>query len=89
MKNTENVCILALQDTKVGTIIATVNATDADAGANSDITYSIISGNTDDAFELDSLTGTLKTARPLDYETTQEYEVNSLPLFIFVLIEVR
>lgn len=56
-----------------------MNATDADAGANSDITYSIISGNTDNVFELNSSTGLLKIVKQLDYETIPEYEVSILP----------
>ena len=72
-----------MQNATIGTVIATLNATDADAGVNSDITYSIVSGNTGGEFQLDSSTGVLTTAKKLDYEATPEYEVSCL---LFVLV---
>ena len=53
-----------------GEFVGTVIATDPDAGQT--LTYSIISGNTNDAFAIDSQSGdlTVSNSAMLDYETT-------------------
>ncbi|KAI8521410.1 hypothetical protein Bbelb_011640 [Branchiostoma belcheri] len=65
------------EDTSGGSLILQVTASDEDEGSNSDITYSIRSGNTEDIFFINS-TGAifLQTNKTLDYETTQEYRLS-------------
>ncbi|MDA7635088.1 cadherin domain-containing protein, partial [Alphaproteobacteria bacterium] len=57
----------------VGVTIATVAATDADAGDT--LSYSIVSGDADSLFAIDATTGviTLATGKALDYETATSY----------------
>lgn len=43
-------------------------ATDADIGVNAAFFYSIISGNSDNSFTIDSVSGALSTTAPLDRE---------------------
>ena len=51
-------------------------ATDRDLGINGKVSYSIISGNEDGNFALDSLSGNLTTTSVLDYEEQANYQVN-------------
>ncbi|XP_073827275.1 dachsous cadherin-related 1 [Musca autumnalis] len=53
-------------------VIHTIVASDLDEGANGEIVYSIIGGNTGNKFSLDMHTGEL-TARPLDREQQSRY----------------
>ena len=69
-----NAAISVNETTETGTEIHTVTATDADA--NSELTYSIVSGNTDNAFSLNSTTGVISTITSLDYENTSGYNLN-------------
>ena len=48
---------------------------DADIGANSAIRYAIVSGNINVTFSLDPWSGSLRTARELDYETLSVYNL--------------
>lgn len=52
----------------IGTVIMTVEATDADIGVNSQILYQIISGNDVGLFTLDNDKGVLRLAKPLNRE---------------------
>uniref|UniRef100_T1K1W7 Uncharacterized protein n=1 Tax=Tetranychus urticae TaxID=32264 RepID=T1K1W7_TETUR len=56
-------------------VIVTISATDADEDANAAIRYSIIGGNTQGHFQIDSLTGEISVISPLDYETTRNYRL--------------
>ena len=58
------------EDVPIGTSVATVTATDPDAGDS--LTYAITAGNTGGAFAIDS-SGNITTATALDYETTASY----------------
>eukprot|EP00058_Branchiostoma_floridae_P010537 XP_002596025.1 hypothetical protein BRAFLDRAFT_84111 [Branchiostoma floridae] len=66
------------EDKPGGGLILQVTATDEDEGSNSNITYSIRSGNSDEVFYIDSRTGEifLQTNKSLDYETTPEYRLS-------------
>jgi GH35 family endo-1,4-beta-xylanase len=57
------------ENPNVGNVIGMVSASDADAGQA--LTYSIVGGNTNNAFAIDSVTGqvTVANAGPVDYET--------------------
>ncbi|KAM8968719.1 protocadherin-23 [Sarcophilus harrisii] len=54
----------------VGSQIVVVSAKDHDSGANSEITYTIISGNEREHFQIDGETGAIDLIKPLDYEDT-------------------
>ncbi|XP_019620041.1 PREDICTED: protocadherin Fat 4-like [Branchiostoma belcheri] len=66
------------ENTTGGSLILQVTASDEDEGSNSNITYSIRSGNTEDIFFINNKSGTifLQTNKTLDYETTQEYRLS-------------
>ena len=51
-----------------------VFASDADSGMNGQIDYSIVSGDPNDAFVLDSVRGILATNVMLDREITPSYK---------------
>ena len=57
-----------------GTVVGTIQASDLDGDT---LTYLIISGNTNQAFDLDSSTGILsiKDSTALDYETTPVFSL--------------
>ena len=57
------------------TVIVDFNATDGDAGTYGEITYLILSGNTNNAFEIDSSNGQLTAATPsvLNYADVSSY----------------
>ena len=56
-------------------VIAKIQATDADTGANAAIRYGIIGGNTQNTFSIDTLSGDVTLVKPLDYETTDLYRL--------------
>lgn len=62
------------ENSPVGTVIGTVTASDEDADA---LTFSLVSGNTNEAFAIDVATGelTVQTESALDYETTPTYDL--------------
>ncbi|XP_023814921.1 protocadherin beta-16-like [Oryzias latipes] len=60
-----------------GTYVATVNATDADVGANGEIMFcfSKIKGSAVGAFNIDESTGVISVAGDIDYEKEKKYEL--------------
>ena len=65
------IAISRLEDIPVGSLIMTLNATDADSGPDGNITYSIISGNVNSAFGINA--GKLVLQNMLDRETQSSY----------------
>ncbi len=61
-----------------GTYITTVNASDADSGANSLISYSFANfkGNMNGIFKIDEKTGAVTLNGVLDYEKAKKYEID-------------
>ncbi|EMP24920.1 Protocadherin-23 [Chelonia mydas] len=57
----------------IGSHITVVSANDCDAGANAEVTYTIISGNDKGHFRLDGKTGSVDLIRTLDYEETIKF----------------
>ena len=55
----------------IGAFILQVNATDADAGENGDIAYSILSSNPPNYVEINPQTGVILSAKTFDYEDEQ------------------
>ena len=50
-------------------------ATDADVGPNAVLRYSLIGGNTQGHFVIDSLSGDVAVVQPLDFETVRSYRL--------------
>lgn len=65
------------EDVDVGSnpLVASVRATDADEGQNAALRYAIIGGNMQAQFSIDSLTGDVSLAKPLDYEVMRSYRL--------------
>ena len=55
--------------------VGILNASDADSGINGQVTFSIVNGNEDSAFTLDSEAGTISLSGQLDRETTASYNL--------------
>ena len=64
-----------LESAPEGTFVVKINATDADSGSNSNLSYSIIDGNINGAFAINSL-GFITTTSPLDFEKEKFYTLN-------------
>ncbi|NLG96041.1 MAG: tandem-95 repeat protein [Chloroflexi bacterium] len=61
------------ENTAIGTVLTTVTFTDRDAGQTH--TFTIASGNTDNAFSINPTTGVITVAGALDYETLSTYSL--------------
>ncbi|XP_019638688.1 PREDICTED: cadherin-related family member 1-like [Branchiostoma belcheri] len=70
------------EDVGVGETITTVVATDGDEEGtpNSEIRYSIVTGNDDDLFALDETTGVLTWNMPVDYESIDQSDRGAFTL---------
>lgn len=64
-----------LENTAINTNILRVTATDPDDGTNGLVTFSIVSGNTKDAFAIDNSTGFLSVKQNLDRESVTFYSL--------------
>ncbi|XP_034037703.1 protocadherin gamma-A5-like [Thalassophryne amazonica] len=66
-----------LENASIGTHIITVNATDADSGANGLIYYSIskMQGVIGDMFKINKTTGMIYLSGEIDYEKVKKYEI--------------
>uniref|UniRef100_A0A8C5TKI6 FAT atypical cadherin 4 n=1 Tax=Malurus cyaneus samueli TaxID=2593467 RepID=A0A8C5TKI6_9PASS len=61
------------EDTLTGTDLIQVLATDGDEGTNGQVRYAIISGDGSSEFRIDSVTGVITVAKPLDRERKPSY----------------
>ncbi|KAM4807713.1 protocadherin Fat 4-like [Rhinophrynus dorsalis] len=61
------------ENTLTGTDLIQVIASDADEGANGMIRYTIVDGNPSSEFRIDSVTGVISIAKPLDRERKSSY----------------
>ena len=66
------------QNSEVGSSIAQITAEDADSGNNGRITFSTVATSGSMPFSIDSSSGDLQVAVPLDRETVPQYLVSSL-----------
>ena len=66
------------EELEVGGEVVGLLASDRDSGVNSQLEYTILSGNTDRLFSLDPWTGSLTLARRVDFETDPTTYVLSL-----------
>ena len=58
---------------ETGTDVVRVMATSRDTGVNADISYSIVGGNEQRKFTIDSLSGLVSVSGQIDYERAKEY----------------
>lgn len=61
------------EETVLNSVVLRLRATDPDLGNNATLMYTIVSGNTNNQFALQSSTGDLSSLKKLDYETTKLY----------------
>lgn len=61
------------EDILTGADLTQVHASDSDEGANGQVRYSITAGDAQQDFRIDSVTGALSVAKPLDRERTPKY----------------
>ncbi|XP_055296378.1 protein dachsous [Sitodiplosis mosellana] len=62
--NADNAMIYVSESLSIGDVVTRVIAIDKDSNNNSRISYSIISGNEEGQFEMNSMTGTIKLLKP-------------------------
>ncbi|XP_024116845.1 protocadherin Fat 4 isoform X2 [Oryzias melastigma] len=65
-----------LENMRIGDLVVSVTATDADSGQNADITYSITAINNHGTFSISPNTGSIFLVKKLDYETQSFYKLN-------------
>ncbi|KAF4011869.1 hypothetical protein G4228_003419 [Cervus hanglu yarkandensis] len=63
------------ENTLTGTDIIQVFAADEDEGTNGQVRYGIVDGNANQEFRIDSVTGAITVAKPLDREKTPTYSL--------------
>ncbi|XP_066274559.1 cadherin-related family member 1-like isoform X2 [Branchiostoma lanceolatum] len=82
--NSSRVEISVPEDVGVGETITTVVATDGDEEGtpNSEIRYSIVTGNDNDLFAMDETTGVLSWNMPVDYESIAQSDRGAFTLEI-------
>ncbi|EDV19285.1 uncharacterized protein TRIADDRAFT_62266 [Trichoplax adhaerens] len=61
------------EDIPVGSSVLPVHAFDADSDQNKQVRYSIQRGSEEIPFNVDSVSGVISTARPLNYESKSQY----------------
>ena len=66
--------------TPVDTAVVTVSATDDDFGINGEIRYSIISGNTQNVFAIDPITGNISVVGALNHTMNSQYTLTVLAM---------
>ncbi|KAJ7358979.1 hypothetical protein OS493_019884 [Desmophyllum pertusum] len=64
-----------MENSNVSTSVATVYATDEDQEANGRVSYTITSGNTGEAFEINNQTGVVSVKGSIDREKIKEYSL--------------
>uniref|UniRef100_A0A8C5N4G4 Protocadherin Fat 4 n=1 Tax=Gouania willdenowi TaxID=441366 RepID=A0A8C5N4G4_GOUWI len=65
-----------LENMRIGELVASVTATDADSGPNADITYSISATNNHGTFSISPNTGSIFLVKKMDFETQSFYKLN-------------
>ncbi|XP_062836930.1 protocadherin-18 isoform X2 [Anolis carolinensis] len=88
------------ENSRVGTLLIDLNATDPDEGNNGKVVYSFsshVSSKILETFKMDPERGQLTLLKPVDYETTKSYEIdaqaqdlgpNSIPAHCKIIIKV-
>ncbi|NXB63097.1 PCDBF protein, partial [Struthidea cinerea] len=67
-----------LENSPEGSVVLSVVAADRDIGVNGDITYQFTQAvsETDNPFTIDSMSGEIKIAKPLDFEAAETHELS-------------
>lgn len=73
LQHSASIYVKIPEDTAVGSIVADINGTDRDFGMDGQLSYSIIGGNEDINFDINSKTGVIVVKKVLDYETIVRY----------------
>ena len=68
--------ITLLESVQQGTFVVQINATDADSGQNSNLSFSFVGGNLYNVFAINPTNGLITTASQLDYEKEKFYALN-------------
>ncbi|XP_038648436.1 protocadherin-18a [Scyliorhinus canicula] len=88
------------EDTRAGSLLLDLNATDPDEGSNGRVRYSFgshVSAQVVDTFRIEADSGRLLLLRPLDFELSQSYEIdvraqdlgpNSVPAHCKIVVRV-
>ncbi|XP_061090045.1 protocadherin gamma-A11-like [Conger conger] len=65
------------ENSALGSVVVTVSASDADEGANGEVTYEFIriSDEAKDLFSIDRKTGEIRVTGPIDFEEESSYEI--------------
>ena len=63
------------ENSATGTLVSTITATDGDLSIHGDIQYFIISGNFDNSFDLNSITGALTVIQNIDREMVSSFSL--------------
>lgn len=71
----ENKTFEVLENTAVGSVIATVQAFDKDSGANGRISYYLVEGNVFGLFSVNISTGDIYCIREIDYEESSSHTI--------------
>ncbi|XP_059146713.1 cadherin-23-like isoform X2 [Physella acuta] len=62
------------ENATIGTLVGQINATDQDKGLlQGTVRYYIVGGDPDEQFDINEMTGEIKTTSPLDHEVTANY----------------
>ncbi|XP_063731799.1 protocadherin alpha-5-like isoform X3 [Eleginops maclovinus] len=72
--------VKTLENIPIGTVVFTLNATDADEGTNSEIVYSLRNKDQDhilDIFKIDPDTGIISVKGKIDYEEKKAFEIRA------------
>ncbi|KAJ4946308.1 hypothetical protein JOQ06_023976 [Pogonophryne albipinna] len=72
--------VKTLENIPIGTVVFTLNATDADEGANGEIVYSLRNKDQDhilDIFQIDPDTGIISVKGKIDYEEKKAFEIRA------------
>ncbi|XP_037090674.1 protein dachsous-like, partial [Pollicipes pollicipes] len=72
---TSSLSFTVRENSPIGFQVGMVEAIDRDAGENGRVTYTILSGNLNDTFDINRATGALITTREVDYEMASEYQL--------------
>ncbi len=67
--------VTVIENSPIGTLVTTINATDGDLGIHGEIRYTIISGNINQAFTLNSGNGALTVNRNIDRESISSFSL--------------
>ena len=72
--NVENFTIV--ENSKTGAVVGSVSAIDSDVGSNGEVRFSIVKGNDDDVFQIDSISGQLTVKGTIDREKQASYKLS-------------